>query len=38
MDQGLQSQDGVDVKDAVKLLESHGIRATSTTNRRATWH
>ncbi len=30
MYQGLQSQDGVDVKDAVKLLENHGIRATLT--------
>jgi hypothetical protein len=30
MYQGLQSQDGVDVKDAVKLLENHGITATLT--------
>ena len=30
MYQGLQSQDGVDVKDALKLLENHGISATLT--------
>jgi hypothetical protein len=30
MYQGLQSQDGVDVKDALKLLENHGITATLT--------
>lgn len=31
MYQGLQSQDGVDVKDAVALLDRHGISATLTT-------
>jgi hypothetical protein len=30
MYQGLQSQDGVDVKDAVKLMDMHGIDATLT--------
>ena len=30
MYQGLQSQDGVDVKDALKMLENHGITATLT--------
>ncbi|WP_442012560.1 hypothetical protein [Mycobacterium sp. 2YAF39] len=30
MYQGLQSQDGVDIKDAVKLMENHGITATLT--------
>ncbi|WP_156426808.1 hypothetical protein [Mycobacterium sp. IS-3022] len=30
MYQGLQSQDGVDVKDALKLLDNHGISATLT--------